>query len=354
METFKINTENIASTQANISSSGLVLEAYCNSALQQPNLNFSSVEELIDLQEDINKSLADTKGHANVYLNDISPRIIKSLSDLKSYFNVYSSVPVTLPEGATVEEWVAVLLVIKSLTEDNLQNSEAIVKSLNELRDNLRSDASNFAALAKTANDALEGDEGELADISDSLKEIDTAIKLIITSIVGESIAIVGGTIAIGIGVYVGSGEAVVGGVVAVGVGVVGMAASSIELADLYDQKSQLVQQQSKLKAEIKLLSGVDSALDNIADQAETAALATQDILGIWQELSGNLDSLIDDLNNGIISTDELRTFFLNSANNEIAELQNTISTIQEKLAGVITINVPTDTSVVSYLKKVS
>ncbi|CAL2087868.1 conserved hypothetical protein [Tenacibaculum sp. 190524A05c] len=354
MKLFKINSENIGSRQINVSSSGLVLQAFCNSALQQPDINLSSVEELIQLQEDINLALANSKKHANEYLNDINPRIIKSISDLKSYFTVFSSVPVTLPQDATVEEWVTTLLVLKGITENNLRNSEEIVTSLNELRDNLRSDASSFAELTQQANEAVNGDEGELQEISDELKEIDTAIKLLIASIVGESLAVAGGVIVIGIGAYTGSAEAVVGGVIAIGVGVTGLAASSIELSNQYDKKRELLQTKSKLEAEINVLSTVDGALGNIADQAETAAIATEDIIKTWEELSSNLDSLIDDLNNGIISTDDARTFFLNSANNEIVEIQNAINNIQLKLAGVVTITSEETFLENSFLKKVS
>jgi ElaB/YqjD/DUF883 family membrane-anchored ribosome-binding protein/predicted DNA-binding protein YlxM (UPF0122 family) len=354
MKLFKINSENIGTRQINISSSGLVLQSFCNSTLQQPNINLSSVEELTELQDDINAALANSKKHANEYLNDINPRIIKSLSDLKSYFTVFSSVPVTLPQDATVEEWTTTLLVLKGITETNLRNSEEIVASLNELRDNLRSDANAFNKLTQQANESVNGDEGELQEISDELKEIDASIKSQITLIVGESLAIAGGVIIIGIGAYAGSAEAVVGGVVAVGVGVTGLAASSIELSNLYDKKRELLQTKSKLETEINLLSTIDVALGNIADQTENAALATEDIIKTWEELSSNLDGLIDDLNNGIISTDDARTFFLNSANNEIAEIQDAINNIQLKLAGVITTTSQETFLENSFLKKVS
>lgn len=354
MKLFKINSENISARQINISSSGLVLQAFCNSTLQQPDINLSSVEELTKLQEDINAALADSKKHANEYLNHINPSIIKSLSDLKSYFTVFSSVPVTLPQDATVEEWTTTLLVLKGITQNNLRNSEEIVASLNDLRDNLRSDANSFTEFTQQANEAVNGDEGELEEIGDELKEIDTSIKLLITSIVGESLAVAGGVIIIGIGAYAGSTEAIVGGVIAIGVGVAGLTASSIELSNLYDRKRELLQTKSKLETEINLLSTIDGSLGNIADQAESAALATEDITKTWKELSLNLDSLIDDLNNGIISTDDARTFFLNSANNEIAEIQDAINNIQLKLAGVVTTTSQEAFLENSFLKKVS
>lgn len=360
METLKNNhIKAIETSQKNLSSSGLVLQAYCNSILQQPDVDFSSVADLSDLQEDIADSLTKAKKHANSYLNDINHKIINSLSNLNNYFTIYRTVPVTLPVGYTVDQWLAVLSVVKSISEDNLRNSEEIVNALEDLRKNLNSDADAFETIARRANEAIEGDNGELEAIGDTIKEIDKEIKGQILAIVGEGIAIAGGVFTIATGAIASfvtagtSAELVVGGVVVVTGASIAMAASIITLTNLYKQKANLFQQDSKLRAEITLLAGVDSAFKDLSDQAEAAAVTAKDMVETWKGLTAQLENLIDDLRNGILTTDQVRELFLKDANNEIAEIQETISVIRQQMAGVIHVTVPDGNTVLNFLEVV-
>ena len=359
MKVIKNNSTQIEVAQKEIVASGIVLQGYCNSTLQQPDIDLSSVSDLENLQNGINAGLATAKQNANTYLNAINPRVISSLSDLKSYFTIYSSVPVTLPEGASVEEWVAILAVLKNVSEANLRNSTSIVEALKNLREALKADAKTFSNLAEDANDALAGEEGALQSISDDLKAVDRAIRVQIAATVAEGLTIAGGVFVIGIGatgfLLTGgaSTELVIGGVVATAVGTATLAASSLEISKLNQEKRDLLQKESTIHAEINLLTGIDSALENLSDQAETAAVATESMVVVWQDLLEEIERLISDLNGGIITTDEARTFFLNSANNEIVALQQTIRILTEQLAGVVTITIPEGESLEAYMEKV-
>ncbi|KAA1244902.1 HBL/NHE enterotoxin family protein [Aquimarina sp. RZ0] len=359
MNSLNNNIKTIEISQKDLTGNGLILQTYCNSVLQQPDIDFSSVPDLSDYQEQINESLEKAKKHANTYLNDINHKIINSLSDLNSYFTVYKIVPVTLPEGSSVDQWVSVLSVVKTISEKNLRDSELIVEALEELRDDLSSDSAAFASIAEQANDAIEGDTGELASIRNSLKEIDRDIKGQIAAVVLEGIGIIGGVFVIAIGSvssFVTAGTStpiVIAGVSMLLGGVVGLAVSAPTLINLYQEKTDLFQQSSKLRAEVNLLTGIDSAFDNLSNQAETAASATKGMVDSWRNLTNHLEDLIDDLTNGILSTDAVRTLFLNDANNEIIDLQNTINTIKQQMSGIITVALPKDETVLSYLKAV-
>ncbi len=352
----KTSVSSIKASQLEIASSGLILQTFCNSTLQQPIIDFKGSENLTDLQDDINLALENAKRHANVYLIDINHRIIGSLSDLKGYFTLYSTVPTTLPEGATVEEWLAVLNVIKNISEANLRKSEAVVAELEDLRTILLDDSNKFAELSQRATDAIEGDQGELEALSNELKAIDREIKAQIAAVVGESLAIVGGTVAMVVGIaaeslsFGATTALVVGGVLTVAGSTALLASSSAALANLYDAKSSLFQDKAKLTAEIQLLTGVDAALNNISEQADTAAFSTREMVTIWQGLGSDIQELIEALESGIQSTDEVREFFLESANNEIAEIQETLNQIKQQLTGVVTIVLPEDESIPQYL----
>lgn len=352
----KNSVSSIKASQLEIASSGLILQTFCNSTLQQPKIDFTASDNLADLQEDINLALENAKRHANVYLIDINHRIIGSLSDLKGYFTLYSTVPTTIPEGASIEEWVAVLNIIKNISEDNLQKSERVVAELEDLRSILLDDSKKFAELSQRATDAIDGEQGELEALNNEIKAIDRDIKAQIAAVVGESLAIVGGTVAMVVGIAAESLSAgattalVVGGVITVVGSSALLASSSVTLANLYGAKNDLFQDKAKLNAEIKLLTGVDAALNNISEQADAAAFATREMVSTWKGLGSDIELLIDDLENGIQSTDEVRNFFLNSANNEIVEIQETLNQIKQQLTGVVTIVLPEDESIPEYL----
>ncbi len=353
------NIKTIEVSQKKLTANGLILQTYCNSVLQQPDIDFSSAPDLSDFQKQINNSLQKAKKHANTYLNDINHQIIKSLSALNNYFTVYRTVPTTLPEGATVDQWIEVLSAIKNVSEDNLKSSELIIQELEELRDNLNADSAAFALIAEQANEAVEGDNGELEAIKNSLKEIDRSIKGQIAAVALEGMGIVGGVFIIAVGSissFVTAGTStpiVIAGVSMVLGGVTGLAISTSTLINLYQEKTDLFQQSSKLRAEVNLLAGVDSAFHTLSNQAETAATASKEMSTSWKNLTTNLEGLIDDLTNGILSTDNARTLFLKEANNEIIDLLHTINTIKQQMSGIITVPIPEGETILSHLRAV-
>jgi len=346
--------------QKDLTASGLVLQAYGNAILQQPEVDFSSEPDLVRLQEDINRSLVIAKRHANSFLNTTNIKIINSLSALNNYFTVYKTVPTTLPEGFTENQWLAVLAAVKSIAEKNLKNSEFIVDELEELRDNLNADSDTFSAIAKSANEAVAGDNGELEAIGDAIADINSELRGIRFEIAGEALLIAGGVITIIVGATASgitgfqSGLAIAGGAVVVIEAGVALSESVISMTNLYQQKTALFQKESKLKSEIKMLAGIDSVFRDLSSQAETAAIAAKEMTNTWKSLTKELNSLIADLSNGILSTAQVRELFLNQANNEIADLQDTINTIRQQMSGIVTVTLPEGETVQSYLEVVA
>lgn len=354
------NLNSAGASQKNQLSKGLVLQTYCNTVLLQPNVDFSAEPDLKTFQTQINNSLTTAKTHANSYLNGISPRIISAISALDNYFTIYKSVPVTLPEGSTVEQWIDVLSSLKSISETNLRTSQQIAISLEDLYDNLSSDSKDFQAIVSQVNTAVGGDKGILDSINESLQSVNKEIAGTIVAVVGEGLGIAGGVFTIVVGavadfVTVGTNpELVIGGVVMVVAGVAAEAGTIVALTGLYDQKSQLLSEQSKLTTEVSLLNGISASFSGINTQVKEAEAAAKAMENAWKLLGQDLEVLIDDLQSGILTTNTARTMFLNEANSEIEILQTQIQTIKDQMAGVQSKVLPIGKTVKTYLAEMA
>lgn len=354
------NIENIGDATRDQLSKGMVLQNYCNSVLQQPSVDFSSDPDLAQIQEKINNGLAAAKDHATSYLSTISPNILNALSALNNYFTLYSSVPATLPEGSTVDQWISSLLAVKKVSEDNLRDCNIILNSLQILNTDLRNDSASFSQIVQTLNSLVNGDNGELENISSQLKSLDSQIAGSIVGTVFGGLGIAGGVFMIVVGSvadFVTAGtnpELVIGGVATVVAGVGAEAGTIVTLVSLYKQKADLLTQQSKLRAEVNLVTGIDSAYGQLSNQVTAAVTAADYMQSAWKLLSEDLDSMIQDLQFGILSTDTVRTMFLQEANTDIQRLLEDITVVKAQMAGIVPVNVPKGTNIAEYLNNLN
>lgn len=354
------NIENIGDATRDQLSKGMVLQNYCNSVLQQPSVDFSSDPDLAQIQEKINNGLAAAKDHATSYLSTISPNILNALSALNNYFTLYSSVPATLPEGSTVDQWISSLSAVKKVSEDNLRDCNIILNSLQILDTDLRNDSASFSQIVQTLNSLVNGDNGELENISSQLKSLDSQIAGSIVGTVFGGLGIAGGVFMIVVGSvadFVTAGtnpELVIGGVATVVAGVGAEAGTIVTLVSLYKQKADLLTQQSKLRAEVNLVTGIDSAYGQLSNQVTAAVTAADYMQSAWKLLSEDLDSMIQDLQFGILSTDTVRTMFLQEANTDIQRLLEDITVVKAQMAGIVPVNVPKGTNIAEYLNNLN
>ena len=350
------NNNNVGKALKEQLSKGMVLQAYCNSVLQQSNVDFSADSSLLDLQQEINEGLATAKSHANNYLSTISPDILNSLSAFNNYCTIYSSVPTTLPAGSTIEQWVQTLEAIKEVSETNLRDSNVVVTSLQLLDTNLKTDSASFSQIVHNLNQLVNGDNGELDNISAQLKSLDSQIGGTIVATVFGGLGIAGGVFMIIVGSvadFITAGtnpELVIGGVATVVAGVGTEAGTIVTLVSLYNQKADLLKEKSMLTTEVNLVAGISSAYTQLASQVSEAADAADYMVSAWKLLNEDLASMIDDLQNGILSTDNARTMFLQETNTDIQRLLADLAVIKEQMAGITQTTVPSGSNMAAYL----
>jgi len=326
------------------SSQALIIQVYANSVDEQPNVDFSGEPHLAIYQTQINTGLATAQGHANKYLNSIQPSIIQNIANIGNYYALNNAVATILPEGSTEAQWIENLNALQTQSAQYQKDANVIVTSLQNLHDNLTTDAASFAKTVSELNAAVNGDNGILESDKKELSSIQGKIDGAIAGIVTSGLGIIGGSFMIavgGIADFVTAGTTtplVVGGIGVLAAGIGGEVASAVTLKSLNDEKAKLLTEESTLTAEVKLATGVSSSYQSLATQVKNAVDAATQMENAWEFLSSDLGSMITDLKNGIKSAGQIRTLFLTATNTEIKTVITDIDTIKGQMAGVTSI----------------
>ena len=319
----------------------LIIQAYCNSVAQQPSVNFEGDPKLKTLQESINSGLDRAKFHASDYLKVIQPEIIKNMSNIGNYFAIHNSVPTTLPPGSSESEWIEVLHTLQAQAVIYQRESRNTADLLEILFNNLKTDVDSFETIVKDLNLAVNGDEGVLESLSGRLSTIQIQINVAIAGLINSTVGIAGGILMICIGsitdfIIAGTTTGlIIGGIGILATSASGLIISGVSLANLNDSKASLLTKESELRAEVKLLTGIQSGYSSFSNQVKDAVLASLKMENAWKSLSAELETMITDLQNGIMSSGEIRQLFLNDANNDMKIVIEDINKIKVQMAGL-------------------
>ena len=323
-------------------SQGLIIQTYCQSVKTQPKVNFGNFQNLKKYEQEINAGLGKAQAHADTYLNVIQPNIITNIANISNYYALHDAVPTSLPPGASEKEWIEALGALQKMAAEYKGIAVATADSIRGFYNNLTTDTAFFTKTVTDLNAAVNGNQGVLADIQKQLDEIESKIGGTIAGIVISGLTVVGGIIMTGIGAFasfVTGGAAaalVVGGIVITAGGVGGVVAASLALKGLYDAKNNLLTSQASLTQEVKLANGINSAFIGLGNQASSALTAAQQMVNAWDLLGADLQTMSDNLKNGIASANFIRTLFLNAANTQLqTQVIQDINTIKQQMTGV-------------------
>ena len=323
------------------SSQALIIQSYANSVNQQPMVDFSGEEKLKKYETDINSGLKTAQSHASNYLNVIQPSIIENISNIENYYALHNAVATVLPEGSTEKQWLDALNALATQSGKYRTAALGVVTQLQTLSKNLNTDSASFTTTVTNLNAAVEGDNGILESITSQLDTIQGQIDGAIAGVALSGLAIAGGVFVICVGAitdFVTAGAStpvVVGGVALLAGGIGGEVASAVTLKNLNDEKASLLTEQANLKAEVKLATGISTGYKSLNTQVTGAVTAATSMSNAWTSLSADLKSMIDDLQNGVKNTGEIRKIFLTAANTVIKTVLADIGTIKKQMSGV-------------------
>lgn len=319
----------------------LLIQTYANSALQQPQVDFSGFPSLQPYQKQINDGLAIAQGHANYYLDTLKSNLISNMGNIYNYYVLNKTLPEVLPTGSTVEQWTNMLNVVRNQSQNYYSVAKQIVTDLRSFSDKLDIDSQEFSTTITELNSKVGGDEGILNDINGELDKIQDSIDAAITSSILNGLTIAAGVFTVCVGAiedFVTAGVTaplVFGGIGIIAAGVSGEAASIAAIIKQNNAKASILTQETNLSAEVKLATTVSRGYSSLSSKVEAAIATATTMANAWANVDTDLEEIINDLNQGISSADSVRTLFVAAANGEIKTLLQDIQTIKEQISGV-------------------
>jgi len=339
------------------SSQALIIQTYANGVLAQPSVDFKGQPHLEAFQKQIDAGLDQAKTHADDYLKVVQPGILANITNIENYYALHQAVPAVLPPGEPVEEWLKTLDALRAQAQDYEGQTAKTVAILDKLRDDLDNDEAEFRQTVSDLNAAVSGDNGVLNDLHEKEKEISTQISGAIAGIAISGLTVVGGSIMIIAGTLAAEGggaNLIYTGVGLVVAGVGGTIGSSVALAGLLNQKSAILQQESRLEAEVKLATDISSSYNTLSTQVASATEAATNMGNAWRLLGGDLQAMRDDLANGLSREGTVRELFLKAAGNEVKAVMNDINTVKQQMSGVNVVTVPEGQTVADMVLKLA
>lgn len=334
----------INSANKNQSASALVVQTYCNSTLEQSPIDLSSDSNLETYQAQINSSLVKAQQHASYYLDTLQNQLIANISNIINYYNLQKSVSTTLPEGSTEQQWIEAISALMQESNNYGDIAKNLAADINLFYNELCQDSEDYSSILTNLNAAVDGDNGVLETELAQINSLDDKIRGEIAGIALSGVTMIGGFIALCLGIIAsiavpGSGTAlVVSGGVALASGTGGEAASLAELFIDMNAKAALIVNESKLKDEVKMANAIHSTFYSLQSAVSGAITGSEQMANAWESLNSDLSNLSSDLSSGLQNADEVRTIFLTAANDEIQQVILDADNIKNQLDGVVVI----------------
>ena len=348
-----------------LSGQTFILQTYCTAIISQPFVDFGSFKRLQEIQKKINDGLEKAKDYANNRIGTIQTEIITTISNISNYYNLFSSVPVIIPPDASKDQWINTLRTLEKQSKEYSVLASDTAKKIGTLQKDLDEDSSIFQANVSKLNALLGGNAGQLKDLEKQIIDIDGKIRGTIIGIVGSGLAIVGAIFLIGVGTLAIFATSMPTVLIVIGSGlfvgdVAGALGFDITLCNLLVAKSsilvkkaQLAEGEKAIDERVKTIAGISSSYNLLFEQVKQTHAAAQQMKKAWDFLGNNLGTLANKLNEGTLSTKEVRKLWLSAADNAVHTGKEDINIIKAQMTtGMIKASAPNDEHVGEFIKK--
>jgi hypothetical protein len=288
------------------------LNVLAKTVADQPQFPTTTVEGL----QDINKHLATAQGHANDWLNTYSAQVWNRLQGIISFGEVFNNLYGPLYQAAQnmasesqfqpneIQKLIEALQALQTLVKSQYTQSQQTYTALTTYRTGVSADHSQFLTDYNTANAALGGATGEIAQLQSKISAEQDALNKDLAMIAGGSTMMVVGVLMIAVGALAEietagvSTALIVGGVavVAGGATMTGIAGKN------YDDTMHNMQADQRTladdKAELTLLTGLKGQFDSLNTTLGTAEATLNNLVTAWQQLDNGIDAVVSDLQN--------------------------------------------------------
>jgi len=314
------STQSIKSSAATVIGANAVIQTYINTIMGTPNIDLSSItfsaanaHVIADLPA--HQTVART--NAETYFSgstSVNAQIVSTLSDIIGFANMFDSryqrlLALAGPDGnptgtnlTTFNEGLQGLINTITAKEGNCGT---IITALTNFTTLIQGDERNFQSDEAIIKATLDGENGAITQLQNSISSINTAINKDNAMIAGGAAMEIGGILMIVVGV---AGEIetagvstalVVGGLAVVGGGI---AMQVLAGKDLSSKISQLQTDTTQLTTDLQISSCLINASQNVTSiitSIENAVTALNSLQSGWSSLKGDFQQIIDALNDG-------------------------------------------------------
>ncbi|MEU9675638.1 HBL/NHE enterotoxin family protein [Streptomyces parvus] len=327
-----------------------LVQTHALSIMQQPKPDFSGIdnEDIRKYQGTVQGALNNSAENAGKYLWTVQPESIALLSKVENYFVTLGAFSESLKGEQDPDAMVQTLRFLREQAGEFTDQTRRVASSTDRMVSAFSDDKREFTECAAEINKLVGGESGILGDLKRELESVNSKITAAIIGAGVSGAAILGGVACIVIGcctsIFTGGTSlavAIGGGVLLLG-GIGGGIGSGIALANLYDEKKNLLVKQERLESGVKLLTACSAGLADLGTQAGGVATALQNTTNSWTILKESLNSAADNIERaGRAQTDFLRKNFLRTIDRSLPRNLEQLRNTRNALIGMKTVSRP-------------
>ncbi|MYV62690.1 HBL/NHE enterotoxin family protein [Streptomyces sp. SID4931] len=327
-----------------------LVQTHALSIMQQPKPDFSGIdnEEIRSFQGTVQGALNNAAENAGHYLWTVQPESIALLSRVENYFVTLGALSESLKDEQDPDAMVQTLRYLREQAGEFTDQTRKVASSTDSMVSAFSGDKREFTECAAKINTLVGGESGILGDLKRDLENVNSKITAATIGAGVSGAAILGGVACIVIGcctsIFTGGTSlavAIGGGVLLLG-GIGGGIGSGIALANLYDEKRNLLVKQERLESGVKLLTACSAGLADLGTQAGGVATALQNTTNSWTFLKESLNSAADNIEKaGRAQSDFLRKTFLRTIDRSLPRNLEQLRNTRKALIGMETVSQP-------------
>jgi len=293
---------NTETSQQGTQTQRMVIDAYVTAILEQPIITLDDVPDLA-------QHMQEAQSHATYWNTTVREGLIQTNTSLinfcnqwDSYYNTLYQEAENLSEGDNLANFIVGINLLIAAIDQQEQGATAALADLQTYQSEVLSDQSNFNSDLQTANEAYEGDQGEINQLQEAADAQQTAMNRDLSIIgLGATVDVVSG-LAIVVGLL---GEIETAGVstALVVAGLIGIAggttAAGLAIADYEKQASayaDTIQKIAEDTDDMAALTSMTSQINSLVQAGDTAVGAIQGMVNSWQTLNTEFNSVVTDL----------------------------------------------------------
>ncbi|MFB7216525.1 HBL/NHE enterotoxin family protein [Streptomyces sp. NPDC056255] len=327
-----------------------LVQTHALSIMQQPKPDFSRIdnEKIRSFQGTVQGTLNKSADNAAKYLWTVQPESIALLAKVENYFVTLGAFSETLKDEQDPDAMVQMLRFLREQAGEFTDETRRVASSTDRMVTAFSDDKRGFTECAVEINTLVNGENGILEDLRRDLENVNEKITAASIGAVVSGSAILTGAACIVVGcctsIFTGGlslGVAIGGGVLLLG-GIGGGIGSGIALANLYDEKKELIAKQGRLESGVKLLTTCSAGLADLGTQAGGVATALQNTTNSWTILKESLNSAADNIEKaGRAQSDFVRKGFLRAIERSLPRNLEQLRNTRNALIGMKTVSQP-------------